>query len=1326
VRRLFLVLSLLSACSDRPPHVILAVEDPEGIAAGAESLVVAPGGGSAKRWDRGARAFPVELTVTSPAAGVHALVVEAVAAGQVVARAYVSARFARRDPTTVNVRLGPPCAGDGDCFDGGYCDGVRVCSDGVCAPAAAPCPASAFACVAVSCDEPGRTCAVQVDHTLCPEIEGEPAYCDPTFGCVRGQGCQVAADCDDGVYCNGVEQCVGFRCLAGVPPSVDDTDPCTLDACIEPTGAAHFPDPGQDGQLCTQSGGGDGICLAGTCVDSVCGDGFVDNRTEHCEDANDDANDGCDRCRHTQWVATLLVGLGESGGSGTELGLDWPSDLIIDRRDNVYIADKQNHRIRRLDRTTGIITTVAGNGTRGAAGDGGPAGIAQLSYPYSVALDGLGNLFIADRDNHAVRRVDAQTGIITTIAGTFAPGDGGDGGPASLCQLRFPRGVAVDGLGNVFVADSENHRIRRIDAQGGIITTIAGSGVGTFSGEGTPAVDAQVNLPYRLCFDPNRNLLVADTGNHRIRRIDHLTGLISTVAGNGSGTFSGDGGLATAAALRNPYGIDTDAQGNLYIADSINNRIRRVDAGTGIIDTIAGNGDATFSGDGGPAMAAALWHPYRAAVDSAGAIWVLDQANQRVRRIDPTTRIITTVVGTGAVGYLGDGGPALLATLYYPYGLAFDPAGRLLVADKEHDRVRRVDLGTGVISTVAGTVQGFAGDNGPAVEARLFYPRGVGSDALGNIYIADGNNHRVRRVDASTGVITTVAGTGVADFAGDDGPATLAALNGPRQVLFDTQGRMLVADTLNGRVRRVDMATGLITTVAGGGSVVGDNGPATAARLQYPFHFDLDADDNLFIPDAYAARVRRVDAATNVITTVAGNGTAGYTGDDGQAVDAQLAMPYGVAVDGAGNFYIAELENQVIRRVDALSGVITTVAGTGNWGTDGDWGPATSAELSEPTDVRLDAAGDLLVADSLNHRVRRVDLDTGIISTVAGLVLSPGDGPLGHSMLGAPAQLARIAAGPQGGRWVVADGTLGRVRQLDLEAGILETRVGYPGGASLTDAAHGRLLEDAAGVAFDAVTRRVVLSERGRHTISYVDLDDDPLVLMPFAGLAGTAGYADGNAAASRFAAPAGLVVAPATRTLYVADSGNHLVRAVDLDDGSVRTVAGTPRTQGFYGEDEPALGALLYAPAAVGLGNDGSLYVADTGNHRVRRIDLAGNIATVLGEGTAASSGVGRPARALPVASPAGLALDARGNLFVTSRVSVRLVVAGADNLATGSDEVVTIYGAAPRDTFPEAVTYCLSGLALAPDATSEPDGRLFLLDACQGFLIDLHRERL
>jgi len=350
----------------------------------------------------------------------------------------------------------------------------------------------------------------------------------------------------------------------------------------------------------------------------------------------------------------------------------------------------------------GDINTVVGSGAAGYSGDNGPATAANLSVPEAVAVDAAGNIFIADTFNNVIRKVAASTGYISTVAGNGTQGYSGDGGPATLAELYLPTGVAVDVAGNIYFAD--NQRIRKVTASTGIITTVAGSGIQGFAGDGGPATSAELNWPWAVALDAAGNIYFTDTDNQRIRKVAVSTGIITTVAGTGTEGCSGDGGPATNAELNSPFGIAVDEVGDIYFTDYFNNRIRRVAASTGDVSTVAGNGTQGYSGDGAAATNAEIYRPMSVAVDAVGNIYIADEANDRVRIVTASTGNISTVAGTGTAGYFGDGGAAISAELEYPYGVAVDTANNIYIADKNNNRIRVVGSGAAPIPGPASSI----------------------------------------------------------------------------------------------------------------------------------------------------------------------------------------------------------------------------------------------------------------------------------------------------------------------------------------------------------------------------------------------------------------------------------------------------------------------------------------------------------------------------------------------------------------------------------------------------------------------------------------------
>ncbi len=679
-------------------------------------------------------------------------------------------------------------------------------------------------------------------------------------------------------------------------------------------------------------------------------------------------------------VSSVIRTYAGGPGEGPPLSVAQQPQGVAVRGGKLYVADVRSKVVRVVDESRGHEGIFAGGG--GAFAEGGPATAAQMRLPIRVTFSPSGDAYVVDNEAGAVLKVDT-TGRMTTVAK----------------GLTDPEGIAVDRDGNIYVAEGLGYRVVRISPSGDK-TTVAGNGTPGFLGDGGPATQAQLNRPSGVAVDTNGDLYIADTANHRIRLVSATaaadgTRHISTVAGVGppdppgrqcygcGGGSLGDGGPALLAQLRLPIDVAIDGDG-LLIADMENHRIRRVGPAAGAlglrpITTIAGNGTSGFDGDGGRAIQANLNRPVSVAVDELGEVYVADRGNNRVRRID-SDGIISTVAGNGFVGWGGDGRAASTAQLYVPQGIHFDQADNLYIADSANERIRMVDR-TGTMTTIAGSGRnGFGGDEGPALQAEFASPVDVASAPDGTLYVVDHSNQRIRKmVQAADGTwrITTVAGTGVAGYSGDGGPARLAVLNSPRAVVADAAGNVYFSDTGNHRVRRID-ASGTITTIAGIGEAgsAGDGGDAAAAQLNGPWGLELDGAGNLYIAEFGGHRVRMVEdvaapGGPRSIRTVAGTGSPGAGGDGDQAVSAQLRHPSGLAVDPAGALLIADTGNAAVRRIEG-NGTISRFAGSGTSGYSGDGGPAQEASFFFNLGIAVDGAGHLYVADSGNDRVRQV------------------------------------------------------------------------------------------------------------------------------------------------------------------------------------------------------------------------------------------------------------------------------------------------------------------------------------------------------------------
>jgi hypothetical protein len=1268
--------------------------------------------------------------------------------------------------------------------------------------------------------------------------------------------------------------------------------------------------------------------------------------------------------------------------------LNNPRSTAVDAAGDVFIADFINSRVREIVKATGAIITVAGTGSTGYSGDGGPATSARLYYPTGVALDASGNLYIADLYNNRIREVVKSTGAIITIAGNGMTSDSGDGGPATSAGIAGPWGVAVDGSGNVFIADYSGQRVREVVKSTGIIITVAGNGTAGYTGDGGPATSAELYAPYGVAVDSNGNLFIADSNNQRIREVVKATGKIITFAGIGAAGYGGDNGPAAAARLYNPSGVAVDQSGNVFIADTSNYRVREVTQATGLITTVAGSGTFGYGGDGGPATAANVGSVYGLAVDQTGNLYLADTTNSAVREVlanslpvpgplsitawttnqpgfsststitggtapysltssslplgltaslsGSTVTISGTLTGVGTVGgnfairdangnsanrsftitinptpalgaltpaqwtagrpgYTGvvsiSGGtgpftvaaqsnlpPGLNATVSGTsllitgtpttagtfsnaqvkvddttgaattgtYSLTINPAPTLgslsttawtlnqpgysgtigiaggtapfsgltvsglpagLTASLSgstvtisgtptaggtfgnisvslHDSAGATATGTfgitmnpaanlGALSSSVWTVgqPGFSGSivisGGTAPYGSLTFsglPAGLTASLSGNSIVVSGTpttsgvftNVQIGVLDAAglgasqTYTITINAAptlgalaplqwtvgqagyVGVAPVSGGTGPFTLAAqsnlppgltaaVSGASVVITGTPTATGTFGAATVAVQDADGATatgtfaiivnaaptlgslsastwtvnqpgfsGVIGIAGGTGSFSGltvsglpagltaslsgnsivvsgaptaagvfsnanfsvmDSTGATASAVftltinaaptlgalttgqwtagvaGYPGTFSITGGTGPFsvvaqsnvpsgltatvngtsavfagtpttagtygnvrvtVQDAAGAIVSGVFAITveyagPVLISLAGTGTAGYSGDGGAAISSQLSAPANLAVDGSGNVFIADTGNNVVREIVKATGTIVTVAGSGAAGYSGDNGPATTAELSAPTGIAVDAIGDVFIADTGNNVVREVVQATGNIVTVAG------NGAVGYSGDGATASAAQLSA--------------------------------------------------PAGVAVDAIGD-IFIADTGNNVVREVVQATGNMVTVAGTSTAGYGGDG-GPATLAQLSAPAGVAV-DGSGNLFIADAGNNVVREVVQSTGNILTVAGTG-TAGYSGDGGTAIMAQLSAPTGVAVDGSGDLFIADTGNNVVREVvQSTGDILTVAG---------GSQLRA-----PAGVVADGGGDLFIADTANNRV----------------------------------------------------------------------
>ncbi|MGH9498984.1 MAG: hypothetical protein ACRD3L_07550 [Terriglobales bacterium] len=763
-----------------------------------------------------------------------------------------------------------------------------------------------------------------------------------------------------------------------------------------------------------------------------------------------------------------------------------PTGVAEDAAGNIYVASSFSYYIYKVNPATNALSIFAGSGIFGFSGDGGPATSATMSAPVAVGVDkASGKVYILD--NNRVRVVTAD-GNINTVAGTgllCTPNTDpcGDGGLASGSGVKFyqPQGLYVDGAGNLFISDTGDDRVRFINTGGttvtvagisvpaGNIVTVAGNGLTCngptqacgdgFSSIAPPSPPsnpsgARLDLAVGIATDSAGNIYIGDTRDQRIRCVVNVpggcpqptfpnaaVGTIVTYAGN-TGVYCpvptnscNDGQSPFNARFHNPAGLWVDSIGNLYIADQWDYKIREVTTGqNAVVTTLAGTGNAGFAGDGGKARSANLDGPLAVILDAAGTMTIADSGNGRIRQVINSN--INTTAGGGAIG---DGGPATAASLASPVSVAWDPTGKnYYISDSANNRVREVTA-DGNIATVAGNGEPtyweplMNGDGGSALLATLTSPGGVATDAAGNLYIADSLDSIVRAVNMQSTAIT----------------------------LFG-----------------VTIQPGDIATVAGSGlscenptALCGDGNPAngSGARITYPSSVSVDGQGDLYIADYYDNRIRCVLAvpggcngstyAVGDLSTVAGTGVAGYTGDNGPGTQAELHHPFSVAADHAGNVYIADSLNNRIRCVIAALGgcgdttgkpvgTIVPYAFNGKSSFGGDGGLAIKASMKNPLVVTLDPAGNVFVSAGADLVVRRIDALTQTIITVAGNPSKPGDaGFAGDGGASTKAALDNLGASVNAAGYVlIADQGNNRVRQVDtVPVGVaLTSKLAFP------------------------------------------------------------------------------------------------------------------------------------------------------------------------------------------------------------------------------------------------------------------------------------------
>jgi len=964
----------------------------------------------------------------------------------------------------------------------------------------------------------------------------------------------------------------------------------------------------------------------------------------------------------------------------------------------------------------------------------------------SIAIDGVGNVIYSDSDGNRVRKIDARTGIVTTLAGTGEAGFSGDGQLGILAQLTLPEGVVVDGSGNVYFADVGNRRIRRIDAETGIITTVFGNGQENYGAADLPlgvegiGVEASLWVSRFITLYENRYLFISDSEPDTIYRLDLQTGRYLRWAGDRNANGFPDGDAAINADLGGIASIAVGPDQSLYaLQRNFYNAVIRIPPATvsgGIIEHIAFDGiDTGFVGDfWEDATHAEMSEATDLHAMADGTLLIADTGNGRIRAMRPSSTgsnwEVNTLVGNNFYEGidLEEDNRALMERVFQVFpgkigiGIPEDIGETpdiYLAGEAQHAVIMRPSEGDKVVFVAGTGAAGYTGDGGPATSATLNAPSGVAVDTYTvpgetSVYIVDRGNHVIRRVNAD-GTIETVVGTGVAGI--------------------NTDEIILPPETTDAPL-----------------TIGGEHASGRDIHLNYPTNAGVDGYGRLWISDAYNQRMLRWDIATDKVDLIN---------------TPPNSLPWGVVVaplntfgqaDGTLVIYVDRGRHQIayIGEVDSGMGSLIPVKGTIAGSNSGsgyeDNANGLQAFFEYPRAVipyiGTDCELCFLVADGFD-RVRQLEvtlagvLFTASVDTRLGGARPEGAGPFSTAFMKAPQHL--IPIDENGALWLATDAVNGTLNLINFgaqpEPEVLVV-AGFPEGfetgptselpaytKKFHDAGQLVLVPPPEGSDGDPV---LYVAEAGDHLIRQVVMPDPTQFsqwrVSPFAGQLRDAAHVDGSRTTARFNAPSGLAYDDENRVLYVAERGNHVVRAIDLQDpdgdAAVTTVVGTVGQLGFFGEGIAARDAILNAPSALAF-RRGRLYIADTDNNRVRYVDNPllpdATIHTLVGDGSPASGGSGPLARTFPVDNPEGIHVDEHGNAFITSRSALRRVAAGDDGLADGDDHTDILYGGGARDRYPEPITRCLSGVHTSLDSS-----RLYFFDACQGLMVQMQRERI
>ncbi|UTJ06117.1 Ig-like domain-containing protein [Arcobacter roscoffensis] len=972
---------------------------------------------------------------------------------------------------------------------------------------------------------------------------------------------------------------------------------------------------------------------------------------------------------------------GFNDATGELAKFNYPHGLAIDKNDNIYVADRSNHRIRKITQE-GVVTTLIGDGTAGITDT-------RVYYPQNIALDSNDNLYIPSYNYHIIRKV-TQNGVASTFAGVSGS-FGSDDGESTSAKFKFPWSISIDINDNLFVVDKNNHTIRKI-TQLGVVSTYSGSPTTTGMNNGALS-SATFYIPINSVFDKDGNLYITNTQSavsslmgdttytYNIRKItppiqltgtpknedvgEHTVNLIlsdgvNEVEHNFTITVNNVNDMPTDISLSSNSIVENSASDiTIGLLNSTD-----VDVEDTFTYSFCGGVDDTNFAINGDELKANTVFDYESKSSYSICVRTTDIAGLT---FDKTLTVDISNVNDNIPEFKDEAVISADEDSEYSYSLK----GNDVDGDDLNWRVKDgttlpnwLSLSTiSKINTVAGTLgvsnAGTSGDGELAVNAKLFAPKGVKVDSSGNIYVVDTANHAIRKVDANTGIITTIAGTlGISGTSGDGELAINAKLNFPMEIDIDSNGNIYIADKGNHAIRKIDINTGIINTVAGtfgerGSS--GDGGSALSAKLTAPTGLIVDDIGNIYIADSNNHVIRKVTVNTGTISTIAGTfGVSGTSGDGSLATNAKLSLPYKLAIDNIGNIYIADYLNHAIRKVDAETGIITTVAGTlGISGASGDGDLATNAKLNTPVSITLDDKGNIYVADQKNYVVRKVDVNTGIITTVAGIMGISGDTGDGLNATSAKLYQPSGLAIDNDGNIYISDSFTHSIRKVDSAVTKL---IGTPTNADLGEHNISLVLDDGVNEVEHSftitvkakapkVTSEPVVSvnedEAYKYIFSATDEQDDTLTWSVKDGTSLPSWLRLNQNSVSTIVdsglnAPSKISIFE--NRLYILDSGNNQVK--EFDGLQLQTLFNHPNfnsPQGllidygrFYISDtnnnsikwstvegvEPLVNDGLSSPTGLAATNFGMILVADTGNNAIKDISSQYQTHTIINEG--------------------------------------------------------------------------------------------------------------